>query len=92
MHDFFLYDTDRLYDLTSAEVVKQGLDYFTENRVFALDLSDNGLTAQIEDAEHDEPVWLHLQQQDLRLQVDCDCHEGAHACKHAVAALYAYAD
>ena len=46
--DFFLYDTEQLNTLTSAETVRAGLAYFTENRVFALDVQDRQLIAQVE--------------------------------------------
>lgn len=90
--ELFLYDTERLHSIASDELVKQGLAYFSDNRVFALDMSADKLTAQVEDAEDDEPYWLELTNSDGQLTVSCDCHEDADVCKHAVAALYAYAD
>ena len=91
-NDFFVYDTERLHSIASNELVRQGLAYFTDNRVFALDRVDDRLTAQVEDAEDDETCWLELSHNDGQLIVSCDCHEGAGVCRHTVAALYAYAD
>ena len=90
--DFFLYDTERLHSVADTDVVKQGLAYFNENRVFALDAQGSRLSAQVEDAADDEPYWLELSYDGEQLSVSCDCHEGGQVCKHAVAVLYAYAD
>jgi ERCC4-related helicase len=92
-NDLFLYDTERLHTIASADTVKQGLAYFTENRVFALDVQDNVLTAQVEDADVNEPYWVELTQHESNdLLVSCDCPEQGGACKHAIAALYSYAE
>ena len=91
--DFFLYDTERLYSIASNELVRQGLAYFSDNRVFGLELSEGSLSAQVEDEEVDDPFWLELTNNgDGRLIVSCDCHQESDVCVHAVAVLYAYAD
>lgn len=91
-NDLFLYDTERLKTIASDDTVKQGLAYYSENRVFALDVQGNVLTAQVEDADVDEPYWVELTQgEDNELLVSCDCPEQG-ACKHAIAALYSYAE
>ncbi len=91
-NDLFLYDAERLHALASDDTVKQGLAYFTENRVFALDVQDNVLTAQVEDSEINEPYWVELTQGDGNtLLVSCDCPDEG-VCKHAIAALYSYAE
>ena len=90
-NDLFLYDTERLKTIASDDTVKQGLTYFSENRVFALDVQDTVLTAQVEDADVNEPYWVELTQGEGNdLVVSCDCHEKG-VCKHAIAALYSYA-
>jgi hypothetical protein len=92
-NDLFLYDTERLKTIASDDTVKQGLTYFSENRVFALDLQDNVLTAQVEDADVNEPYWVELTQGEGHdLIVNCDCPEKGGVCKHAIAALYSYAE
>lgn len=91
-NDFFLYDTERLQTIASDELVKQGLAYFSDNRVFALDMANDSLTAQVEDAENDDPYWLELTHVDGQLSVACDCHESPDVCRHAIATLYAYAN
>ncbi len=89
---FFLYDSERLHSIASENLVKQGLAYFSENRVFALELAEGRLSAQVEDDENDEAFWLELTEHDGQLKVSCDCHEGLRVCRHTIAALYAYAD
>ncbi len=92
-NDLFLYDTERLKTIASDDTVKQGLAYFSENRVFALDVQDNVLTAQVEDADINEPYWVELTQGEGNdLLVSCDCPEKGEVCKHAIAALYSYAE
>ncbi|MDD5633479.1 MAG: SNF2-related protein, partial [Methylococcales bacterium] len=91
-NDLFLYDTERLKTIASDDTVKQGLAYFSENRVFALDALNNTLTAQVEDADINEPYWVELTQgEGNELVVSCDCPEPGF-CKHAIAALYSYAE
>ena len=91
-NDLFLYDTERLQTIASNDTVKQGLAYFSENRVFALDAQDNVLTAQVEDADANEPYWVELTHDEAdKLVVSCDCPEQG-VCKHAIAALYRYAE
>ena len=91
-NDLFLYDTERLKTIASDDTVKQGLAYFSEKRVFALDVLDNVLTAQVEDADVTEPYWVELTQgEGNELVVSCDCPESGF-CKHAIAALYSYAE
>ena len=91
-NDLFLYDTERLKTIASDDTVKQGLAYFSEKRVFALDVLDNVLTAQVEDADVTEPYWVELTQGDgNELVVSCDCPESGF-CKHGIAALYSYAE
>ena len=55
-NDLFLYDTERFKTIASDDTVKQGLAYYSENRVFALDVQDNLLTAQVEDTDVDNPL------------------------------------
>ena len=91
--DFFLYDTEQLNTLATAETVKQGLAYFTENRVFALSVEDNQLTSQVEGSLIDQPYWVELSKNsDNELLVQCDCSSETNVCKHAIATLYSYAE
>ena len=91
--DLFLYDTERLKTIASDDTVKQGLAYFSENRVFALDVQDNVLMAQVEDANVNEPYWVELTHgEGNELHISCDCPEKGGVCKHAIAALYCYAE
>ncbi|WP_404359920.1 SNF2-related protein [Methylotuvimicrobium sp. KM1] len=92
-NDFFLFDTERLHAVAADDRVKQGLAYFSENRVFDLDLHDGILSAQVEDEEADLPYSVELSEGvDMQLKVDCHCGDHQLVCKHAVAALFAFAD
>ena len=87
------YDTEQLNTLATAETVKQGLAYFTENRVFALSVEDNQLTSQVEGSLIDQPYWVELSKDsDNELRVQCDCSSETNVCKHAIATLYSYAE
>ena len=90
--DFFLYDTEQLNTLALADTVKQGLAYFTENRVFALDTQEKQLTAQVEGSIKDQPYWVELVNNDDELVCHCDCDSAETVCKHGIATLYAYAE
>ena len=71
--DFFLYDTEQLNTLATEDTVKKGLAYFTENRVFALDVQENLLTAQVEGSIIDQPYWVELSRNEDDLYCRCDC-------------------
>lgn len=92
-HDFFLFDTERLSTLASENTIKKGLSYFIENRVFALDAQEHVLLAQVEGSKPDQPYWVELSRgPDDQLLVQCDCADQQPVCKHAIAALYSYAE
>lgn len=91
--DFFLFDTERLSTLAPENTIKKGLSYFIENRVFALDAQENVLLAQVEGSKPDQPYWVELSRgADDQLIVQCDCADEQPVCKHAIAALYSYAE
>lgn len=92
-HDFFLFDTVRFSQLASEDLIKKGLSYFIENRVFALDVQENMLMAQVEGSRINQPYWVELSRGvDEQLLVQCDCASELPVCKHAIAALYSYAE
>ncbi|MGR8934586.1 MAG: SNF2-related protein [Gammaproteobacteria bacterium] len=92
-NEFFIYDADRFAELAPERIVKQGLDAFNENRVFELEYSGKRIHALVEDAESDEPLSVELLQNgDDLLETHCTCGSDTTLCRHAVAALYAYAD
>ena len=91
-NDIYLYDTERLHRIASDDLVKQGLNYFNDQRVIGVALENDLLLAQVEDV-NEEQYWLELSATaDGNLLVTCDCHAEQTVCVHAVAALYAYAD
>ena len=91
--DFFLYDTEQLNTLASTETVRKGLAYFTENRVFALDVQEDQLTSQVEGSKKDQSYWVELyRNSEDELHIHCDCLSEQKVCKHAIATLYSYAE
>lgn len=91
--DFFLFDAERLSTLASENTIKKGLSYFIENRVFALDAQENMLLARVEGSKPDQPYWVELSRDaDGQLLACCDCADEQPVCKHAIAALYSYAE
>lgn len=88
-----LFDTDRLYELTSERIVQQGLDDFKEKRVTSLLVDNDGLSAEVEDASTGELLNLSLALDDQgKPAADCVCTGDIdHLCRHAVAALFAHA-
>jgi superfamily II DNA or RNA helicase len=92
-NDFFLFDAERFGTLAPEAVIKKGLAYFIENRVFALDAQERMVIAQVEGSRVDQPYWVELTRgEDEQLRVDCDCGSEEPVCKHAIAALYSYAE
>lgn len=92
-NDFFIFDADRFTELASENIIKQGLNTFSENRVFELDYTENHIRALVEDAEIDDPCSVELTETDEgHLETHCSCNNDATVCRHAVATLYAYAD
>lgn len=90
--DPFLYDTERLQTLADEELIKQGLTYFNDNRVIALNPEEGRLLAEVED-EDGEVYWLNMLPGDEgELNFNCDCNADQKVCRHALAALYSYAD
>ena len=88
----FLYDTEQLNTLASAETVKQGLKYFTENRVFAVDTQENQVISQVEGSLRDQPYWIELTKENDELVCQCDCQSEEKVCKHGIATLYSVAE
>lgn len=91
--DFFLFDSERLAAIATEATIKKGLAYFIENRVFALDIQEQQLLAQVEGSKPEQPYWVELScTPDEQLRVQCDCASEERVCKHAVAVLYSYAE
>ncbi len=95
----FLYDTEKLQTISSANVIKQGLLYFKENRVTDMEFDDQHLWAYVEGSRTDEPYYVELRQSEIdaegrsNLHVQCNCTSSAEpVCKHAIALLYHYAE
>ena len=58
--DFFLYDTERFSKLATEKILKKGLDYFNESRVFDLEWTDTQVSALVEGSRRDEPYSVLL--------------------------------
>lgn len=89
--DFFLFDSEQLKTLASTETIKQGLAYFSEDRVFSLEVSEVQLTAQVIGVASDQAYWVELRMaEDQSLHCHCECQSPESVCKHGVAVLYSY--
>ena len=84
-NDIYFYDTDSLHGIASGELVKQGLKYFSDNRVIGVALENDRVVAQVED----EAAILILLLECNRRSIVCNlrlprrfddlrtCHSGA---------------
>src|SRR5574340_719781 len=91
-HDPFFFDREGLEAVAAATVVGEGLRYFKEHRVIAVDQDQGRLWAQVEDEALELPCTVELTAADEALPLACDCDDGAEVCRHMVATLYTYAE
>jgi len=92
--DPFLFDSEQLHAIAGASTIGKGLVYFKDHRVTDLDRDDSRLWASVEDEDEDLVLGTELSYDpDGNLVAACQCggEENDAVCKHAVAALYAYA-
>jgi superfamily II DNA or RNA helicase len=97
--DPLLLDNEQIEALADPAVVRAALRHSTDNRVTALGRSDDGLWAEVEDADSEEKLQVEITlDADGQLLSGCECradakHGGAGLtpCVHAVAALFSYA-
>jgi superfamily II DNA or RNA helicase len=92
--DPFFFDREELQGIAGEQVVGDGLRYFKEHRVIAIDQDREKLWGQVEDEQAEIPfaVEIRVDAEGL-LSLACDCIDSrTAACRHVVAALYAYAD
>jgi superfamily II DNA or RNA helicase len=92
--DPFFFDREGLQGIADEQVVGDGLRYFKEHRVIAIDQDREKLWGQVEDEQADLPLAVEIcLGADGLLLLGCDCIDSrTAACRHVVAALYAYAD
>jgi superfamily II DNA or RNA helicase len=90
--DPFFFDREGLEAVAAAAVVGEGLRFFKEHRVMAVDQDHDRLWAQVEDEDLELPCSVELTATDERLVLACDCRDGEEVCRHMVAALYAYGE
>jgi hypothetical protein len=91
-------DTEQIEALAVPEVIRAGLRHSTERRVTALDRTEEGLWAQVEDEQSGEKLELEIVfREDGGLGSLCACQgagpddtEFGAPCVHAIAALFAY--
>ncbi len=91
--DALLFDASRLRELTSDAVVRRGIGYFQEDRVIDLGWHGQRLWATVAGSMPGVPYEVEVAaDEDGDVGVHCTCpFDGEPACKHAVAALLAYA-
>jgi superfamily II DNA or RNA helicase len=89
--DPFTLDHDQLHALAAADLVRDGLRHYRDNRVAELQLDGVCLRADVEDEEDEEIVALELSYDgDGNLVCLCDCGTPSdQPCVHALAALFA---
>jgi superfamily II DNA or RNA helicase len=89
--DPFTLDHDQLHALAAADLVRDGLRHYRDNRVAELQLDGVYLRADVEDEEDEEIVALELSYDaDGNLVCLCDCGTPSdRPCVHALAALFA---
>jgi len=87
-------DAEALQSLASEPIVRRGIAYHKEHRVMDLGWEPGRLWATVEGSRKDWPYQVRIEADgDGELEVDCDCpFDWEPACKHAVAALLAYAE
>ena len=90
--DPLFFDREGLAAVASPAVVGEGLRWFKEHRVIAVDQDQGRLWAQVEDEAMEMPCTVGIAATDEALQLECDCGDGSAVCRHMVAALYAYAE
>ncbi|WP_242470694.1 SWIM zinc finger family protein [Thiocystis violacea] len=94
-HDALLLDTDRIETLAEPAIVREALRHCHDRCVTTLDRNEQGLLAEVEDAETGDKLNVEIAlDAEGRLLAGCDC--GANAagvglCVHAMAALFAHA-
>jgi hypothetical protein len=93
MPDPLKLDLDGLKTLASEPIVRRGIDYFKEHRVTEIAWDARSIRATVEGSRPQLPYTVDIAlDEDDELLVDCSCPFDAEpACKHAVAALLAYA-
>ncbi|MEZ4267616.1 MAG: DEAD/DEAH box helicase [Myxococcota bacterium] len=91
--DALLFDATRLRELASDAVVRRGIGYFQEDRVIDLGWHGQRLWATVAGSMPGVPYEVEVAaDEDGDVGVRCSCpFDGEPACKHAVAALLAYA-
>ncbi len=86
-------DLDGLRSLASERIVRRGIDYFKEHRVTHITFDERSIQATVAGSDPHLPYTVDLTlDEDDEILVDCSCpFDWEPACKHAVAALLAYA-
>ncbi|MFZ5764495.1 MAG: DEAD/DEAH box helicase [Thermodesulfobacteriota bacterium] len=92
--DPYFFDRDDLQKIADDQIINQGLAAFKEHRVMAIDQDREMLWATVEDDHSEIPVNVTIRlSDDGALVFACDCNKDKEtACRHQVAALFAYAD
>jgi len=91
--DPFLFDSEQLHAIADPSVIRRGLAHFKDGRVTTQDSDDSRMWASVEDEDSEAVLNTELSYDgDGNLLVACECGDEEHVvCRHAVAALYAYA-
>lgn len=92
--DPFFFDQESLRQIAAEQVIGEGLRFFKDHQVLAIDQDGDRLWGRVEDEEEEMPLVVEITvAEDGGLLLACDCAASRSAvCRHQVAALYAYAD
>lgn len=92
--DPFFIDREGLQAMATEQVVGDGLRYFKDHRVIAIDQDQQRLWAEVEDEGTELPCSVEIRIVDEQtISFTCTCAGSEDAvCRHQVAALFAYAD
>ncbi len=91
----FIFDSEQLSSIASEPTVREGLQYFKENRVIECFVQEEILFALVEGKTFPEqPYSVELSYTaEGELSVSCQCSNNSEVvCKHAIAALLGYSD
>ena len=87
----FLFEAEALHALADETLLARAWRYARDKRVVVVRLDGDQLTAEVEDEDTDERLFLGIRYDaDGNLAADCECDAPEPLCVHALAALLAF--
>jgi superfamily II DNA or RNA helicase len=93
--DPYYFDREELQSLADDSTIRQGLNFYKENRVIEVAMEQDLLWGKVEDTDSDLPYDTEISTTatgELACRCSCAADQAESACRHVVAVLYAYAD